>query len=103
MADAEHRADIGALGAGAHHAAVGAVAEAEAEGIHEDGLAGAGLAGDDGEAGREFQLQVLDDGELADAQQTQHGGIRYGGLPEMIGQAGGRRDAPMSEFFFFRP
>jgi len=49
-----------------NHAGIGAVAEEQAERVDQDGLAGSGFAGNGGEAGLEFQLLCLDDGEVAD-------------------------------------
>ncbi|MCY1358074.1 hypothetical protein D9M69_445910 [compost metagenome] len=61
------------VGAGAHHAAVGAVAEGQAEGVEHDRLAGTGFAGDHGHAAFEFQVQVFDNGVVVDRQVYQHG------------------------------
>src|SRR5690606_29791882 len=55
----EQHADLGPLGAVAHGARVGPVAEREAERVDEDRLAGAGLAGHDREAGVEFELDLV--------------------------------------------
>ena len=51
---------LGALGAFAHHAGVAAAAEQELERIDQDRLAGAGLAGEHGEAGAELERGALD-------------------------------------------
>ncbi len=63
---------LGARGAVADHAAVGAQPGQEAEGVDQQRLAGAGLAGNHGEAGPEFQFGDGDDGEVADGQAGQH-------------------------------
>ena len=48
------------------------VAQDEADGVDDDGLAGAGLAGQDGEAGVEMDLEVLDRRQIPDAQELDH-------------------------------
>jgi hypothetical protein len=60
-------------GAGAHGARVGPAAEEQPETGDHHGLAGSGLAGDDGEPGRELEHGVLDDAEAADPHLLQHG------------------------------
>ena len=57
----------------ADHRGVGAFAGQEAERIHQQRLAGAGLAGNDGHAAAEFEFGGGDDGEVADGQALQHG------------------------------
>ena len=47
-------------------------AEQEAQRFEQDGLAGAGLAGERDEAGRQLELQALDDGEVDDLEAPQH-------------------------------
>ena len=69
---AELGADLRARRAFAHHVGVGALAEREQQGVDEDGLARAGLAGEHGEAGREVEFERLDDDEVADCQRQQH-------------------------------
>ena len=68
----ELHADLRALGARAHGARVGAIAEREAERVHEDRLAGAGLAGHHAEAARELELDLVDDRVVPDLDQAQH-------------------------------
>jgi hypothetical protein len=46
-----------ARGAFAHHAGIGARAQHQLQRVDQDGLAGAGLAGQHGEAGMQVQLQ----------------------------------------------
>src|SRR5690606_24516036 len=65
--------DVGLVRAGAYHAAVGAVAQGQAEGVEHDRLAGAGLAGDHGHAALQLEVQVFDDGVVVDGQVHQHG------------------------------
>ena len=52
----------------ADQAAVGAGAEREAERIEQDRLAGAGLAGQHAEAGAEFEVEALDQHDVADGE-----------------------------------
>ena len=70
----EQGAEIGPFRPMADHVAVGAVAQQQTDGVHQDGFAGAGFAGDRGHPGRQFQFQFLDNSEIADAQLGQHGG-----------------------------
>ncbi len=53
--------------------AVGALTQDEIEGADDDGLAGAGFAGDDVAARLELQRQVGHQGKVFDAQRRQHG------------------------------
>ena len=46
----------------------------QTEGIDEDRLARAGLAGEEVQTGAELDRQVLDDRDVTDAQGLQHGG-----------------------------
>ncbi len=68
----ERAFDDGFVGAGPHHVARGALAEQQRERIHDHRLAGAGLAGQDVEAGLERQRDVGNDGEIADAKLRKH-------------------------------
>src|SRR5690606_2843120 len=61
------------VGSGAYYAAVGAIAEAQAQGVEHDRLAGAGLATDGAHAGIQFEVQVVDDGVVVNGQVHQHG------------------------------
>ena len=60
--------------AGADQVGGGAGAEQQADGLDEDRLAGAGLAGQDVEARLELDLDGLDHRKVADAEKTQHVG-----------------------------
>lgn len=72
--------DVCLVGAGAHHAAVGTVAQGKAESVEHDRFA-AGLASDDGHATGDFEVEVLDDGVVVNGQVHQHGvGSRKSGL-----------------------
>ncbi len=63
----EFGADLGFLLAFAHQSRFGALAEHDRQRVDEDRFAGAGLAGQHGEAGLEFQVEPVDDDEIADA------------------------------------
>ena len=60
-------------GAGTNAAARGPLAEEKSERVDEHGLAGAGLTGEDVEAGAEVEGDVGDGGEVADAEFGEHG------------------------------
>jgi hypothetical protein len=68
--DADRRLALAA----AHEAAVGAGAERQAQGVEEDRFSGAGFAGQDAEAGAEFQVERFDQHHVADRQAGQHDG-----------------------------
>ena len=53
---------------------IAARAERQRQGIKQDGFAGAGLAGEDREAGRKIDVQPLDQDDIADRQAGQHSG-----------------------------
>ena len=73
VAQVELGVEFGAFGAVADHAAVGAHAGEEAEGIDQQRFAGAGFAGNDGHSGAEFEFGGGDDGEVAKREACQHG------------------------------
>ena len=58
--------------AGADEVARRAAAEQQADGLDQDRLAGAGLAGQDVEAGVELDLDRVDDREVRDAEEAEH-------------------------------
>ncbi len=60
--DVEDRLDRATIAAAADEGAVGALAQGQVQRPDEDGLAGAGLAGDDVVAGLQLQRQVGDEG-----------------------------------------
>lgn len=66
--------DRAGIRAGADEGFIGALADEELESADDDGLAGAGLARDGGEAGGESPLEVLDEREIADAEGGEHCG-----------------------------
>ena len=61
----EFGADLGALRAFAHHGGLGARAECQLQRVDQDGFARARLAGEDGEAVAQVELQLADDDEVA--------------------------------------
>src|SRR3546814_1668232 len=56
----------------ADHAAVRALAGQEAQRVDQQRLAGAGFAGNDGQAGAEFEFGRRDDGEITDGEVGKH-------------------------------
>ena len=60
------------LGRLPHHPGVGPPAHQQFEGVDEDGLAGAGLAGQYREAPVKFKLDRVDDDEIPDCEPVQH-------------------------------
>ena len=70
--DVELGGDLRALAAGAQLTRFEAAAEQERQRIKKNRLARAGLARQHREAGLEFDLEGLDDGEVAYRQQAQH-------------------------------
>jgi hypothetical protein len=64
---------FGALRAVAHGAAVGPSAHRQQQCIHEDRLAGPGLARQHGESRTELDFDALDDREVANLQVAEHG------------------------------
>ena len=57
----------------AHHVAVAPGPHQQGQGVHQEGLAGPGLAGEDGEAGLEVQGEVFHQGQILDAERREHG------------------------------
>ena len=68
----EHRGDLPLLGALAHQRRIAARAEREREGIEQDRLAGAGLAGQHGKALGEIEIELVDQDDVADGQTDEH-------------------------------
>ncbi len=56
-----------------HHPRVGPLPQYQGQGAQQDGLAGAGLAGQRGKTGLELQVQALHQDEVGDGQAQQHG------------------------------
>ena len=65
--------EVRARAALADDTGVASLAEDQRERVDQDRLAGAGLAGEDGEAGVELELERVDDDEVADGKRVQHG------------------------------
>ena len=70
--DVEHGRHLGLLGADPDRLGARAFAQGQQQRVHHQRFAGAGLAGQRGEAGFELELGRLDDGEIFDAQSDQH-------------------------------
>ena len=68
----EDRFDGRGVFAGADEVAGRAPAEQQADRLDENGLAGAGFAGQDVQAGVELDLDRVDDREVPDAQEAKH-------------------------------
>ena len=64
--------ELGTLGAGADLPHLEAVAEQQPERVEQDRLAGAGFAGEDGQALGELDVERCDDDEVADRKRAQH-------------------------------
>jgi hypothetical protein len=64
--------DYGFAATGPDEVGRGLFAADQTQAVDEDGLTGAGFPGQDGEPRREAQLQVLDGGEVPDAQMADH-------------------------------
>ena len=68
----EEHADPGFAAPGPHGAGVGAIAQRKAEGIDEDGLAGAGFSGEHAQTGVELHFDLVDDRIIPDCDQAEH-------------------------------
>ncbi len=68
----EDSGHLALLGAVAHQRGVAARAERQREGIEQDRLAGAGLAGQHGEAAREIDIEPIDQDDVADREAGEH-------------------------------
>ena len=68
----ERRGHLPLLGALAHQRDVAARAERQREGIEQDRLAGAGLAGEHGQAGGEIDVEPVDQDDVANREPGQH-------------------------------
>ena len=60
------------LGTVAHQRNVAAGAERQRKGIEQDGFAGAGLAGQHGQAGRDIEIEPIDQNDVADREAGEH-------------------------------
>jgi hypothetical protein len=72
--------ELGALAALPDQARVAAPAHQQLDGVDQQGLAGAGFAGEDGEAAGELERGALDDDQVPDVERPQHGYSRSGFL-----------------------
>jgi hypothetical protein len=70
----DESAFVAGISTGADEGFIGPLAQEKLEGADDDGFAGAGLSGNGGEAGGEGPLEVLDKGEIADAEGGEHCG-----------------------------
>ena len=89
---AEHGLDDEFRAAAADQVAARAATQGEADGLHQQTLAGAGLAGHHVQPGGERQFQFVDQGDVTDVQQAQHDG--WGGG---IGRTAGSQPTPRRE------
>ena len=64
--------DFRLVGTMANHAGVRPVAKCQVEGIKQDGFAGTGFTGQDGQTGFQFQIQAFNDGKVPDMDMSQH-------------------------------
>ena len=80
----------------AHEAAVAAPAERKREGIEQDGLAGAGLAGEDAQARPKAEIEPVDQDDVADRELDEHALSRVAGK-------GQQRRAPLARSTGPRP
>ena len=69
----EHRGHLALRLAVADEAAVAARAERQRQRVEQDRLARAGLSGEDRQAGREFEIQLIDQNHVADGEAREHG------------------------------
>ena len=72
VAQVELAGHLGALAPLADHAGIGLVAEGEPQGVDQDGLARAGLAGERGHAGPQVQGQLAHDYQITNREVGQH-------------------------------
>ena len=70
----ERGRQFGTFFAVADQRAVAAAAEQQPECVEDDGFAGPGFAGEDGEAGAKIEFERVDDDKVADREREQHGG-----------------------------
>lgn len=73
---------LGTLATCPYQAAVGAIAEGKGQGIDKNRLAGAGFTGQGAEAPLKFELQAIDQHEIANRQTAEHDRV----VVEMIAQ-----------------
>ena len=71
--DLEHGGDLALLDAVADQRLVAAPAQRQREGVEQDRLAGAGLAGEHGKAAGEIDVEPVDQHDVADGKPGKHG------------------------------
>ncbi len=71
--DGKQRLQFRAVGPGAHHFRRGPAAQNQVDGIDDDGFAGPGFAGQDGEPPLELHTEVIDDGKIFYGEFEEHG------------------------------
>ena len=74
--DVERGRHLALLGALAHQARIAAAAERQREGIEQDRLAGAGLAGEHRQPGRIVDVEPVDQHDVADGKTGEHAVFR---------------------------
>ena len=72
-AEVEDGGDVALLGAVADERAVAAATKGEGKRIEEDRLAGAGLAGEHGQAAGEIDVEAIDEDDVTDREGDEHG------------------------------
>jgi hypothetical protein len=70
--DVEERLELSRFGARSHHVRGRAAAQDQIDGVDDDGFAGAGFAGEDCQPRVETDVEVVDDGKVADRKFFQH-------------------------------
>ena len=70
--DLEHGGYLALLGAVPHQRLVAAPAQRQGEGIEQDRLAGAGLAGEHGKTFGEIDVEPVDQDDVADGKSRKH-------------------------------
>mmetsp|Transcript_4846 Transcript_4846/g.17211 ORF Transcript_4846/g.17211 Transcript_4846/m.17211 type:complete len:524 (+) Transcript_4846:2418-3989(+) len=83
--------DLGLGRALAHHAGVAAPAQGQLQRVDQDGLAGAGLAGQHGKAGIELEFERRHDDKVFEAEMPQHGWSRVNKALEIPAQLAPQR------------
>ncbi len=72
VAQVERGKDVCLVGTRPDHAAVGPVAQSQAQGVEHDRLAGTGFASNNAHASIQFQIKVFDDGVVVYGKVHQH-------------------------------
>ena len=64
----EARGDLALARAAPHQRSIAAAADGEGEGVEQDRFSGAGLAGEHAKSGTEFEIELVDQNDVADRQ-----------------------------------